>query len=89
MWGIGNENFAFGNVKNNSIHNRKSLHNAGAAGVSFYGPINSSPDIGTGNYMDPFASSGTSFAAILADQPYALSPQAPGSYEHGVQSPPF
>ena len=89
IWGVGNKNFAFGNVKARSFYNKKSLHNAGAAAVSNYGPINSSPDIGTGNYMDPFASSGTSFAAILANQPYATSPQAPGSYEHGVQSPPF
>ena len=80
IWGIGNKNFAFGNVKSRSINNRKSLHNAGAAGVSFYGPLNSSPDIGTGNYMDPFASSGTSFADILANQPYALTPDAPGDY---------
>ena len=65
------------------------MHNAGAAGVSFYGPINSSPDIGTGNYMDPFASSGTSFADILANQQYALTPNAPGEYGPGVQTPPF
>ena len=56
IWGVGNKNFAFGNVKARSFYNKKSLHNAGA---------------------------------ILANQPYATSPQAPGSYEHGVQSPPF
>ena len=80
VWGVGNNNFAFGNVKARSPNNRKSLHNAGASGVSNYGPNNTSPGIGTGNYMDPFASTGTSFAAILADQPWALTPDAPGSY---------
>jgi hypothetical protein len=96
IWGVGNKNFAFGNVKARSFYNKKSLHNAGAAAVSNYGPNNTSPGIGTGIYMDPFASgymqygSGINAVDLLAaNQPYATSPQAPGSYEHGVQSPPF
>ena len=83
IWGVGNKNFAFGNVKNNSINNRKSLHNAGAAGVSFYGPSNASPAIGTGNYMDPFGGpiGATTFNDVLSGQAYVnTNGQGPGTY---------
>ena len=88
-WAIGS-NFAFGNpiVKKGGVAGninffgarQSSLMRAGNQGTSYHGPNNTSPGIGTGNYMDPFASSGTSFAAILANQPYALTPDAPGNY---------
>jgi hypothetical protein len=96
IWGIGNKNFAFGNVKSRSINNRKSLHNAGAAGVSFYGPSNTSPGVGTGNYMDPFGGpvSAVTFNDVLSGQQYVnTNGQAPGTYtdmrgQTGV-TPPF
>ncbi len=88
VWGVGNKNFAFGNVKARSPYNRKSLHNAGASGVSNYGPRNTAPGFGTGIYMDPFASGYMQYGAgsdavdlLAANQPYVnTNGQSPGSY---------
>ena len=94
-WAIGS-NFAFGNpiVKKGGVagnvnffgSRQSSLMRAGNQGTSFYGPDNVSPTLGTGNYMDPFASlgqygTGTDAIDLLAaNQPYAFTPDAPGDY---------
>ena len=82
-WGIGNKNFAYGNIKPFSPNNSKSLRAAGAAGASFYGPSNTSPGVGTGNYMDPFGGpvGAVTFNDVLTGQAYVnTNGQAPGTY---------
>jgi hypothetical protein len=91
-WAIGG-NFAFGNpiVKKGGVASninffgsrQSSLMRAGNQGTSFYGPDNTSPGIGTGNYMDPFSGpiGATTFNDVLSGQAYVnTNGQGPGSY---------
>jgi hypothetical protein len=91
-WAIGS-NFAFGNpiVKKGGVagninffgSRQSSLMRAGNQGTSFHGPNNTSPGIGTGNYMDPFGGpiGATTFNDVLSGQAYVnTNGQGPGTY---------